>query len=319
MANNPGDTTGKANQPDKSTSVIKAPAAKPGLANRPAHSAANGHSDLRQQLLRRIGMAALLIFTLLGGLALFDSFNSSPEFEDEDTRDSQNGRTVEPPKPIKPAPTVEAQAPATLPPASSEPKVPETTTPSAAPTTALSAAPKTASTPSVSVAPAAPAALMSPAATPAALASTAATADKPAAPASGKSIPLRPAPAASSAVIEPAVPGRLPVPPPPEIAARPALPTAESGVGTRAADLAKVDSPSIPPRTGYVLQSVSLPDAARAAELQAKLVQLGIPSIIETRLQIGPFRNRAEAENARRKLSELGIDGSLQRLKPAAR
>ncbi len=110
MANNPGDTTGKANQPDKSASVIKAPAAKPGLANRPAHSAANGHSDLRQQLLRRIGMAALLIFTLLGGLALFDSFNSSPEFEDEDTRDSQNGRTVEPPKPIKPAPTVEASS-----------------------------------------------------------------------------------------------------------------------------------------------------------------------------------------------------------------
>ncbi len=105
----------------------------------------------------------------------------------------------------------------------------------------------------------------------------------------------------------------MPAPPPPEIAARPALPNAEGSGSTQS------DTPSAPPRNGYVLQSPRLPDTARAEELQAKLAEIGIPSTVETRLQIGPFRNRTEAENARRKVTELGIDGSLQRLRPGAR
>ena len=54
-----------------------------------------------------------------------------------------------------------------------------------------------------------------------------------------------------------------------------------------------------------------LPDARRAEELQAKLAQDGIPASIETRLQLGPFKTRAEADAARRKMLALGIDTLL--------
>jgi cell division septation protein DedD len=68
-----------------------------------------------------------------------------------------------------------------------------------------------------------------------------------------------------------------------------------------------------PPRllSGPALLSGVLPDARRAEELQAKLAQDGIPASIETRLQLGPFKTRAEADAARRKMLALGIDTLL--------
>ena len=68
-----------------------------------------------------------------------------------------------------------------------------------------------------------------------------------------------------------------------------------------------------PPRllSGPALLSGVLPDARRAEELQAKLAQDGIPASIETRLQLGPFKTRAEADAARRKMLSLGIDTLL--------
>jgi DedD protein len=63
--------------------------------------------------------------------------------------------------------------------------------------------------------------------------------------------------------------------------------------------------------SGPALQSGFLPDVRRAEELQAKLAQDGIPASIETRLQLGPFKTRAEADAARRKMLALGIDTLL--------
>lgn len=48
-------------------------------------------------------------------------------------------------------------------------------------------------------------------------------------------------------------------------------------------------------------------DMDNAKQLQAKLAEHGIPSHTETKLQIGPFTNKAEADAAREKLKSLGI------------
>jgi cell division septation protein DedD len=61
----------------------------------------------------------------------------------------------------------------------------------------------------------------------------------------------------------------------------------------------------------HALQSSALPDRRRAEELQAKLSQQGIPARLETRLQVGPFASRAEAEAARRKVQALGVELEL--------
>jgi len=60
--------------------------------------------------------------------------------------------------------------------------------------------------------------------------------------------------------------------------------------------------------SGYIVQSGLFSDLALAEEWQARLAQEGIPSMVEARLQIGPFKNRSEAEAARRQLKKLGID-----------
>lgn len=48
-------------------------------------------------------------------------------------------------------------------------------------------------------------------------------------------------------------------------------------------------------------------DMENAKQLQTKLAEHGIPSHTETRVQIGPFKNRVEADQARAKLKALGI------------
>ena len=50
---------------------------------------------------------------------------------------------------------------------------------------------------------------------------------------------------------------------------------------------------------------------ANAADLRAKLELNGITSSIEARVHAGPFKSREEAELARAKLKELGLDGGL--------
>jgi cell division protein FtsN len=52
-------------------------------------------------------------------------------------------------------------------------------------------------------------------------------------------------------------------------------------------------------------------DPRRAEELHARLTQEGIPSFIEARVEVGPFKNREEAEAARAKLGALGLDSVM--------
>lgn len=57
----------------------------------------------------------------------------------------------------------------------------------------------------------------------------------------------------------------------------------------------------------FVLQMGIFNDVANALHLNEKLKQGGIPSRIEARVQVGPFKTRAEAESVRAKLIGLGI------------
>ena len=76
-----------------------------------------------------------------------------------------------------------------------------------------------------------------------------------------------------------------------------------------------------PPRlfSGYAVQAGVFADPRRAEELQARLAQEGIPATIEARVQVGPFKTRAEADAARARLTALGIESVLLPPKGAKR
>ena len=84
---------------------------------------------------------------------------------------------------------------------------------------------------------------------------------------------------------------------------------------------AAVALPPAPPRlfSGYALQAGVFSDPRRAEELNAKLILEGIPSTIEARVQVGPFKSKEEAEAARLKMKALGIDAVMLLPKGARR
>jgi DedD protein len=158
-------------------------------------------------------------------------------------------------------------------------------------------------------------------------------------------VPLTPPPPEEVAAIEPPpppVPGQLPdaltapsgkstVGPVLEeesSGASPAMPYIASAVktlGKPGMSVAAVQSPalnqaSVAPASGnptptptalapkaFEVQLGVFTDIDNAKQLQAKLAQHGIPSHTETRVQIGPFKSRVEADRAREKLKSLGI------------
>ena len=99
------------------------------------------------------------------------------------------------------------------------------------------------------------------------------------------------------------------------------LSCAPAGNASRPAAPARAESPAAaatppqpsPPRlfSGYALQAGVFADPRRAEELHAKLMLEGIPSTIEARVQVGPFKTRAEADAAREKLKKIGVDSVL--------
>ncbi len=61
----------------------------------------------------------------------------------------------------------------------------------------------------------------------------------------------------------------------------------------------------------YAVQMGVFSNVANAEDLRAKLELHGIPSTIEARVRVGPFATKEEADSARAKLKELGLDGGL--------
>lgn len=61
----------------------------------------------------------------------------------------------------------------------------------------------------------------------------------------------------------------------------------------------------------FLLQMGVFSNGANAEELRAKLELAGLPTQIETRVQVGPFASRHEADMAREKLKAMGMEPGL--------
>lgn len=240
--------------------------------------------DLRSKLIKRLAMAGVLVALLLGVLAFFDYLSSPTDEPDE--------AVFTKPVPVPPKKAV------------SQPVTPSTNLPEP-PATA-----------SVVVEPPAPVVPAQPA-SPAESKSEAKTAGSGAAN-TGRVPGVSPKPASEAAVPVAAKPAR----PVPEASAPPTMAVPEETViSTPAKATARVvethpgpvAAPSGVSRlfAGFLLQAGVFTNQERAEELHAKLSLSGIPSTLETRVQVGPFRTRQEAEAARLKLKELGVETVL--------
>lgn len=104
-------------------------------------------------------------------------------------------------------------------------------------------------------------------------------------------------------------------PPPPRVsnqagprlppAAQPS-PRAATTPPTPAPTPAPSTRPAPPPGTGYVVQLGVFSNPENARELVEHLAKRGIRAHMETRVQLGPFLNRAEAEKAQAEMRRLG-------------
>ena len=87
----------------------------------------------------------------------------------------------------------------------------------------------------------------------------------------------------------------------PKASAEPPPPPAASKIGPGAA--------------GYVVQLGVFQSVEHAQSLQAKLKEQGIPTTLETRVIIGPFQDRAEADATQKKMKALGVSGLVAQRK----
>jgi DedD protein len=105
-------------------------------------------------------------------------------------------------------------------------------------------------------------------------------------------------------------------PPPPAVVENQPPPTAV-GAPRSLAEAAAKQQPSSPGQLGALEKSGSAlteqqpvaASAANARALQNKLAETGIPTHTETRLVVGPFKHRAEAEGVIHELKMLGVEG----------
>jgi DedD protein len=92
--------------------------------------------------------------------------------------------------------------------------------------------------------------------------------------------------------------------------------TPAASVSTASQQQAKMGKPPratapAEPRQGFVVQLGLFTSIENAQSLHARLKQQGIPAFLETRVVVGPFRDRAEADAAQRKLRALGVSGVI--------
>lgn len=232
---------------------------------------------LKRRLLNRIAIAAVMVVGLLGSLAMFDAIYAP-------NRPVATKVAALPAKKEAPAATEQAKE---EPAAGAEAKPAE--------------------------AGAAPGAEGKPEATTVAKAEEQGVPERTASPGAPPLLPL-PAekPLTKPATSKPAsIKPAEPVPPAASPAARP-----EPARELAAAPAAPRRAPASRPITQaverqYALQMGVFSNLANAEDLRAKLELHGIPSTIEARVRVGPFATKEEADAARAKLKELGLDGGL--------
>ncbi len=243
---------------------------------------------LKRRLLTRVGIAAVLILALLGGLAVLDDLNAPPPKKPEVVAEA-------PTQSAGPAAGTESAAPAVqVPPLSEESPAQESAGQIAPPAAEEAPEPPAASvaaTPEISAQPTLPGSAPLKAEVPESTGPGSRPLTKPA---NARLAMLKPSEAASAT--KPLPPAR--VEPAAELAR--AAPAPASRPLTQAAA-----------RGGYLLQLGVFTSTSHAEELRAKLELNGIPAQIEARVQVGPFASRAEAEQMRAKLKTLGMEEGM--------
>jgi DedD protein len=240
-----------------------------------------GASEMRGKLLGRLAVAGVLVAGLLGVLAFFDYLATAPDETEEQvfTKPVPVAPKKEASQPVTPAENLQAPPEPEKAEAPAEPPPP----PKVEPHEAVEARHEHAS----EIRPKLP--------------STVGSAKKPAAPLASPA----PVPEATTA------PSNILPPPRPAVQAEPApaRPPARV-VETRPAPA--VTPPAVSRLfSGFLLQAGVFSSVQRAEELHARLTLSGVPSTLETRVQVGPFKTRQEAEAAQAKLKELGIEAIL--------
>lgn len=254
-----------------------------------ANEGADSTGDLRNKLIKRLAVAGVLVAVLLGVLAFFDYLSSAPEEPEEE------GFT----RPVPVPPKKVISQPVT--PASDLPEPPVAAvaadTPAAAPVEPTAKVPEAKPEPRPEAKPA-PARLEPHPENRPAVPSTVAPPKVPAMPAPAALKPVAPIHESTAAPI-PEAPTLAPAAKPSArvVDARPIAAVTPGGVSRLF--------------SGFLLQAGVFTSPQRAEELHARLTLSGVPSTLETRVQVGPFRSRKEAEAAQAKLKELGIDTVL--------
>lgn len=247
-----------------------------------------GLAEVRQRLVRRLVLAGGLILVLLGALAGFDHLSkmdqdeearlASPPVQPKIGPSISSGRPPEPPldEPVTPSP---ALAPNPVPAEPAVPPLPEIAAQPSPGTPPVAAAPVT---PSVPVEPQGVASPVPP--------------DRPA-------TPPAPPPAPVIAAVPEESSGAPMVSAPPASGKRLSNPSAEvtSGSAPKRSPLSRL-------ATGFIVQAGVFSSPERAEEVKAKLIMAGVPATIESRVQVGPFATQKEADAARKKIRELGVD-----------
>lgn len=279
----------------------------------------NNVAELKRKLAWRMGFAGLLIVVLLGTLALFENL-SAPSDSDDSSDSSQTApapkREVTQPvkiaaQPLEVGKDVSTEAPE-LPKVSDAPVVRESST---APVDKSSPMFEPPPRPQIAAQPALPIAdtrtevrpAAKPEARPDARAAVNVQSRSDTRPAAMARAPWPPGvPPAPSAPM-PATRTTTPVPGVQPPAGMPTVPPGSE-------DYPEVARPQpSPPRlfSGFSVQAGVFNDLHRAEEMQAKLSLHGIPATFEVRVKVGPFSTREEADAAREKMKELGIDTVL--------
>lgn len=119
------------------------------------------------------------------------------------------------------------------------------------------------------------------------------------------------APAEPVALAEP--PPTPETPPAPEVPPAAAVPTVEPSPAPSPAPAAKRPAQPAPAALadGYRVQLGVFGDPANAAALQAELDGRGLPAHIQSRVVLGPFENRAQAERAQAQLRKAGAESGV--------
>lgn len=252
---------------------------------------------LRVQLMWRLGIAAALVAGVLAILAWLDAdAGQKPQMTVAAPRDVQ----IEPPAASSVASQVAvASEPAATPaentPEASAASSTATTIPETTPTPRASA-----STPALPVQPQPQVAKTTsqPMAAIATLKPAAPTALPPAKTAAPAQMPL---------AVKTPKPPVAPVKPTHPALNEPTQPKPENLTRKAAAPAARYPAPVLTP-DGYTVQTGVFLHAAKAEQMLKQVQSAGVPVYMETRVQIGPFNSRIEAEAAIQKLRQRGIE-----------